>query len=73
MGWISLYIDDTMVMASGTFRGAVESAVRLLTEFIVLGFIVNLNHKTTIIPTTYYLDLEHQFSRIFKSTFSTMY
>ena len=50
----SPYIDDTMVMASGTFRGAVELAVRLLTEFIVLGFSVNLNHKTTIIPTTYY-------------------
>ena len=50
----SAYIDDTMVMASGTFRGAVELAVRLLTEFIVLGFSVNLNHKTTIIPTTYY-------------------
>ena len=48
------YIDDLMAMAQGTFEGAIELSLRLLTEYIVLGFSVNLNEKSQIIPTRYY-------------------
>ena len=48
------YIDDSMAWVNGTFVSCVELALRLLTEQVVLGFSVNLNEKTTIVPTTYY-------------------
>ena len=48
------YIDDSMAMALGTFRGAVQLSLRLLTEYVCLGFSLNLNHKSQIIPTTFY-------------------
>ena len=48
------YIDDIMAMALGTFEGAIELSLRLLAELIVLGFSVNLNEKSTIVPTYFY-------------------
>ena len=50
----SAYIDDLMAMASGSFKGALVLAIRLLTEFVLLGFSVNLNYKTIVIPTRFY-------------------
>ena len=48
------YIDDSMAWVNGTFASGIELALRLLAEQVVLGFSVNLNEKTTIVPTTYY-------------------
>ena len=48
------YIDDIMAMALGSFEGAIELSLRLLAELIILGFSVNLNEKSTIVPTYYY-------------------
>ena len=48
------FIDDLMAWVNGTFEGALELALRLLAEQVCLGFSVNLNEKSTIIPTTYY-------------------
>ena len=48
------YIDDLMAWIRGSFEGAIELALRLLAEQVCLGFSVNLNHKTTIVPHTYY-------------------
>ena len=51
---ITNYIDDSMAMAVGTFRGALQLSLRLLTEYVCLGFSLNLNEKSQIVPTTYY-------------------
>lgn len=51
------FIDDLMAMIEGTFEGAIELALRLLAEYVLLGFSVNLNEKSTIVPTTYYCHL----------------
>ena len=48
------YIDDSMAMALGSFRGAVQLSLRLLTEYVCLGFSLNLNAKSQIVPTTFY-------------------
>ena len=48
------FIDDLMSWALGTFEGALELSLRLLTEQVCLGFSVNLNNKTTIVPTYFY-------------------
>ena len=48
------YIDDSMAMVQGSFRGGLQLSLRLLAEYICLGFSVNLNSKSTIIPTTFY-------------------
>ena len=50
----SVYIDDTFAWVNGAFVSGIELALRLLTEQVVLGFSVNLNCKSTIVPTTYY-------------------
>ena len=48
------YIDDLMAMALGTFVAALELSLRLLAELIVLGYSVNLNHKSSIVPSRFY-------------------
>ena len=48
------YIDDMMPMIEGTFAGALELSLRLMVEFIILGYSVNWNEKSTIVPTRYY-------------------
>ena len=48
------YIDDMMAMAMGIFRAALELSLRLLAEMIVLGYSVNLNHKSSIVPSCFY-------------------
>lgn len=48
------YIDDMMGMALGTFVAALELALRLLAELVVLGYSVNLNFKSTIVPSRFY-------------------
>lgn len=48
------YIDDSMAMAQGAFRGAVRLSLRLLAEYVCLGFSPNLNSKSQIVPTTFY-------------------
>ena len=51
---MSNYIDDSMAMALGSFRGAVQLSLRLLAEYVCLGFSVNLNSKSQIVPSTFY-------------------
>ena len=51
---ITNYIDDSMAFAVGTFRGALQLSLRLLAEYVCLGFSLNLNAKSQIVPTTYY-------------------
>ena len=48
------YIDDLMALASGTFVAAVELSLRLLAELIVLGYSVNFNDKSSIVPSCFY-------------------
>ena len=48
------YIDDLMAMALGTFVAAIELSLRLMAELIVLGYSVNLNHKSSIVPSRFY-------------------
>ena len=48
------YIDDLMAWINGSFEGALELSLRLLAEQVCLGYSVNLNHKSIIVPTYYY-------------------
>ena len=48
------YIDDLMAWIDGCFAGAVELSLRLLAEQVSLGYSVNLNHKSPIVPTLFY-------------------
>ena len=48
------YIDDLMAWLRGCFKAGLELALRLLAEQVVLGFSVNLNYKSDIVPSTYY-------------------
>ena len=48
------YIDDLMAWLRGRYKAALELALRLLAEQVVLGFSVNLNYKSDIVPSTYY-------------------
>ena len=48
------YIDDMMALAVGIFIAAVELSLRLLAELIVLGYSVNFNHKSSIVPACFY-------------------
>ena len=48
------YIDDLMAWINGLFEGALELSLRLLAEQLCLGYSVNLNHKSIIVPTYYY-------------------
>ena len=47
----SNYIDDLVAFVDGTFEGALEVGQRLLTEYVILGFAVNV---LTIIKPKYY-------------------
>ena len=51
---VTNYIDDMMPMIEGSFTGALELSLRLMVEFIILGYSVNWNAKSTIVPTRYY-------------------
>ena len=48
------YIDDLMAWINGSFRGALELSLRLLAEQVCLGYSVNLNHKSSIVPSYFY-------------------
>ena len=48
------YIDDLMAMLMGTFVAALELGLRLLAELIVLGYSVNLNAKSSLVPSCFY-------------------
>ena len=48
------YIDDLMAWINGSFQGALELSLRLLAEQVSLGYSVNLNHKSSIVPSYYY-------------------
>ena len=48
------YIDDMMPMVEGSFKGALQLSLRLIVEFVVLGYSVNWNEKSTIVPTRFY-------------------
>ena len=48
------YIDDLMAWINGSFKGALELSLRLLAEHVCLGYSVNLNHKSSIVPSYYY-------------------
>ena len=43
-----------IAMALGSFKGAVQLSLRLLTEYVCLGFSLNLNSKSQIVPTMFY-------------------
>ena len=43
---ITNYIEDSMTMAVGTFRGVLQFSLRLLAEYVCLGFSLNLNVKS---------------------------
>lgn len=48
------FIDDLMVWTSGTYSGALELGLHLLAEQVILGYSVNLNYKSVIVPHTRY-------------------
>jgi len=48
------FIDDLMAWIMGSFKGALELSLRLLAEQVILGFSVNLNEKSPIVPTRFY-------------------
>ena len=48
------YIDDLMAMIVGLFEAALELGLRLLAELIVLGYSVNLNSKSSLVPSRFY-------------------
>ena len=43
-----------MAFATGLFEGALQLSLRLLAEYTVLGFVLNMCGKSTIVPTYYY-------------------